>query len=786
MAQWDWLHPGEGDSTNLGTTVGHLSTLKGMIQNTEDTALDGLNAVTYEVWTGEGRGSWRLNARAIVDALPDVKAAFEAAQTAVSTYKGTFDSIRSQWFDERQRLLDAQAVVWSPTIYFPPDPRAAIDILLRANAQRILIEAEGSIMALAQQRQAADEAFVAAMNRALPASWESTRAAYAAIGITSLADLTPNQIAIAMAELARDASLPDNAAARAQLAELLDIYGADQAIMSTLFQELGGEGTVLLIDTIGDKYAEDDRQRDPAMLALAEQLRQALSLASSTWDYDVATEFAGTLFTENTLTSWVDGNAAVAYLFSDKVTAPMGPQLALATAEAIDVYEREFEQVYSPNASVNLGGNALYFGEHPDEWQRLLDQAPEIVFDSPGMVDAASEIFGTLSLYPDQALDFLSPGGGEAQTEAQAAANAELQADRIEHWFGEREWTYPDAWEGPSDLWLSSLLSENALKTNPPDLALSTEMATVSTWVIEALSSNPDFLTENLNDESARTLATAIGMHIDAFGASFHGGDGSGIGENDLTFTYTELGSNEAHVGPNPSLLSLGDVLGQIAATDAGALRLATITAAYEQSYANAAAGGDLEVIQQASVRILGFGGLLDGAGVGATLGEAARDDAALAELIAQEKELWEDLFGLVPVDDAVEIALPGLGYVIGQGVGQGTDMVIDGVVDWVHSNEWQYESAAAGADQQRTDYTYAAKIEFGQFLYEHMGVTGVPPFTTPESDPNYLSDGIEWYDSLVASGAVDLGAFNPDMLERMYVSNYEAGVGTSDGGSAG
>ena len=206
-------------------------------------------------WTmcGSAKGARRgATARAvIVDALPDVKAAYEAAQTAVTNYKSTFDSIRSQWLDERQRLLDAQAVVWSPTLYFPPDPRAPIDILLRANAQRIMIEAEGSIMALAQQRQAADEAFVAAMNRALPASWESTRAAYAAIGITSLADLTPNQIAIAMAALARDASLPDNAAARAQLAELLDIYGTDQAIMSTLFQELGGAKTVDLINTLG-------------------------------------------------------------------------------------------------------------------------------------------------------------------------------------------------------------------------------------------------------------------------------------------------------------------------------------------------------------------------------------------------------------------------------------------------------------------------------------------------------------------------------------------------------
>ena len=780
MAQWDFLHPAEGHSINLGSSIGHLSILKGMIQTTENTALEGFNAVKDDVWIGKGRATWRNSTRLLVDALPDVKAAFESAQTAVTNYKSAFDGIKIDFDREYDKLSDARTIVFSPTLYYPPDPRVPADVIVRAIATRHMAEAQSAIYALAGRRLEADHAFVSAMTRALPESWEQTRAAFAAIGITSTADLSPEVIGVALAELGRQGIDLDNAAAREQLAALLEIYGTDEAVMSQFFQELGGEDTLLLIDTLGDQYAaQAPSYYDDAALALAQQLRSALSVGSQSWDAGVAQAFAGTMLNTDANYLDVDGNAAIAYLFGDKANAPMGAQLALATAEAIDQYESDGGVLDSFDARSTEGGNALYLAELPGGYIAPVD-GTAIDYD-PGITDGAGRVFDTLSLYPDQALDFLSPGGGEAQTEAQVAANLELQSERINRWFGEREWTYPDGWEGASSLWLSSLQSENALKTDPPDLALSAEMAAVSTLVINALSDNLDFVTEHLNDDVARTLATAIGMHIDAFGASFHGGDGSGIGENDLTFNYTELGSNEAHVGPNPALEKLGDVLGQIAATDAGALRLATITAAYEQTYANAAAGGDLEVIQQASVRILGFGGLLDGAGVGATLGEAARDDAALAELIAQEKELWQDLFGLVPVDDAVEVALPGLGYVIGQGVGQGTDMVIDGVVDWVHRNEWQYEAAAADADQQRTDYTYAAKIEFGQFLYEHMGVTGVPPFTTPESDPNYLADGIIWYDSLVASGELDLGALNAEMLENMYESNYEAGAGTAE-----
>ncbi|WP_309620750.1 hypothetical protein, partial [Salinibacterium sp.] len=208
------------------------------MQAAEDGAVSSVNAVTDEVWSGEGSGAWRGTNRAVIYSIAPIRQVLADAQSAINAYVSKFNSIKNRADDEVEKLRRANHVLWSLPDVAPLDVVGAAEVLAdKAKAVRHQAEAEMAIFNLAGERQSADDTLVSAISRALPASWDDTRKAFQALGISSADDLSASAIAAAMAELAAKYtdSGGDDQQTQAALTELFDVYGTDEEVMSEFY-----------------------------------------------------------------------------------------------------------------------------------------------------------------------------------------------------------------------------------------------------------------------------------------------------------------------------------------------------------------------------------------------------------------------------------------------------------------------------------------------------------------------------------------------------------------------
>ena len=715
MGPWDWLHPAEGNSINLGSSIGHLSILKGMIQTTENTALEGFNAVLDDVWIGKGRATWRNSTRVTVDALPDVKAAYESAQTAVTNYKSTFDAIKISYENEHQKLVAAEAILYSTTLYLPPDPRALVDVIARADAVRDRDEARRAIAALAGQRQAADDAFVSAMTRALPASWEQTRAMYAAIGITSLSDLTSSTIGTALAELARQIAASNSPGDASRLNDLMAIYGTDPEVMDAFFQELGGVETLSLIDELGDSYGNSLGGAVWA-LELAQRIRLGLSIASSDWSQHEAQAFNESMWygtPANDDEGWFEYSRlpAMAYLFGDEDGAPMGEQLTIAAVNTADQEERINGNVLIVPLNLNNdGGAALFAAENPDVAQLNYTPGGQEYY-AIGM-DLAGNIFQTLGTnYHEAALDFLAPNASNPENDI-------VGDQRIEHWFGDHDWTI-DGFEGPGDLWMGAQQADGGPfspvydpSTGPRDPnvsyrdpAVMEQMAWLASRAMWELDANPSFLTENVSNLGAAALAGAFAPHLDSIaGLMLRGGDDPGSEGIDLA---TEFGTGQQWAAPVLTDDMFARFLAAVGSHESGATVIAGTIDLYQQVYILQGLN-DPSLLGEAISRSTWLQGMLDGSGIGGLVGEAERYDEAVDEAASNVMKV----VGLIPIPGASKLIIEGGSFVLDSiqklAVAYGKEAAVDLLTGAMHQTDDvvanMTDRAAAQAVQVRLD----------------------------------------------------------------------------------
>ncbi len=766
---WDYFHPGAGTLSCMATSQTSL-TMAGSAfgRSKEDLATQRLAA---ESWSGVGSINWRASSRIIENSIPEIQDAMAAAKAAIATYANAVYSINARGVEELDKLIRAGRIVAS----FPPalDPiSVGVHDLQQANAAREVIEAEAALLGLTWERQSADDALVGAFTRALPPSWVGTSQVFAELGITSLDDLTPVAIASVMAEIASRIQFDGGSEAdREQLLLLMTMYGRNPAVMDALFESLGGAATVELIDGLGAAVRPGGDNAE--ILDLAQRLREALALASSDWEPPQSTDFAHDMLYGNGATTLLpyevqNRSEAIGWLFSDTQNALMGESLTYDLAVAIDGFERaEPHPVMAASGPLTDATAArLWALEHPDgPWavdDGYLGSATDVdQFGQPiASNDAAGRVFESLGQYPNSALAFLGETAGDPP----------IGGERIDYWFGDRDWSGVDNFQGPGALWYGVQQADGGPFFTGDSYVSATDqqIAGIASDIMFGLSTNDSFNAENLSENGAEFLGMAVSLHLDSIAGAL--ADGTGLTPTESgAATYTLFGSDDERWRPvfTPEVLRM--LLGPIGEHVSGAAAIQEAAAANEQRYfdvaeAAIASGADPATVQAAIDAAMERANQLDGVIQSAGVMERYEIAERADERVDQNIDALGSVVGLIPI--------PGLStgadFLAGLAVTAGTEV---GGMLWSDSLH-QYDDVAAAALEGRRDAEAEVAVANVARLYDMFGLE----MTTPP-DPD--GGGFDaWLDEMSATLSTETGG---TYSFRNYLDMYQDSTGVLD-----
>jgi len=736
---WSWTDPGVGSPATLNASLTTLNTLKTDFTDAQTQARNALDGAGEAVWSGSASGAWRSGVSTNAAEVDGIVSSIDDARAAVEAYANELTLIVSETDREQQKLRDA-AVVQQSLVGNPRPPwdleGIADDTVKRITSGQDILEAGGAILALAQRRQSADDALVGALQRAIPESWSDIRAAFAAVGITGLDDLTDEAVADAMLEIAQSMDHGGSEEQRRALLELFEAYGDDPEIMSDFFESLGGTDTAILVSDLGSVHGEGGEADDPALL-LAQRIRAGLSAGSADWDEETANQFADDMFyglpdglSEDELEAGIDNGryAAIAYLFSDQVNAPMGEGLSAASADIIDQRYR-VEGGYFPMgplagaanflAETERAGSAGY--QPPRPWEPVLD--------------IASEVFSTLGTYPDSALAYLE--GGDENSDG---------VGRIEYWYGEHDWSVSDGFEGVSGLLLGATQATGGPYSGEYSQDVDGRIAEIVSEAFFEITGNEEFVSEHLSSAGAAQLAGSLAPYLDGLAEYLQSTDGtaqtSGFGME------TAFGTDEERAVPWLSKEAFAELLGVITAEEsaAGAQVLQSTVDAYQSIYLEGGAA-DPDLLSTALDRLGFLQGTMDGANITQRLEAAGRHDAAVDSQI----DLVVEAIGLLPIPYLNEGIDSGR-WIIDTAFDQGRDAFKDwGVELWKGA---EYELPDVTSDMEGFEEIARASYiqDISGFLSEVLPdeqaamITGMPERADGQSDAEYASAVEAWW----------------------------------------
>jgi len=781
-AQWDYYYPAAGDLGCLTSSRSSINTNKRKYSDATDDLNTQREAASYSVYGGSAGTQWRVSIIGVTNDIPEITQALQDGYDAIGTYWSAINGMTTAAENELEKLQRAGGVLYAapPPMYDVP---GTIDYnIKKAVALKDAAEAEIALIGLSQQRQAADDALVSALSRAIPAGWEAIRSSFAAVGITDVDDLTPTAIAAAMVDLSKAGGDTEG------LLQLFQGWGNDPEVMDEYFSQLGGADTLSLIDSVGDEYAAS---ANVSALELAQRIRSGLSLASSDWSKPEADAFAEDMMTgymgqdavdgSGSYTTYDDGRwAAMGYLFSDPANAPMGETLTLSTATEIDAYERLNENPGGTIAtSPGGGGNALYLAEHPELVPPPNPPAYNDYTATPPVVsvslDTAGRVFETLGEYPDSAFEFLST---TESLDVKGNDIGDLGEARIEYWFGERDWSGSDQFEGPAALWLGSQEVEHGPTAVGSDYwdFRGVDASEITSQILWEMQGNESFQFDEISDAAAKDFVDAISPHFDAFSDFIAGGqdrlDPTTYGATD----YEMFGSGQERAAPKFTIEVLMAFLGDIAAQPAGAEALVTLAEQHADIYMSLSVDpsgnivGDGSLLSEAMTRINVLDGLIDGSGAGATLAEAGRDHADADQAISDGVDAVTGGIGLIPIGN----------YAVGLGVSILTGFTGDTLESWLQDQNHIYDNVVSQMDDQQAAQQALARYDNGVRLYEALnleaqGVEAPRPPEDGEDPQHYIDYTQDWYDNEFSANS-DAQQYVGDALD-LYKLAYLAGV---------
>ncbi|WP_149084356.1 MULTISPECIES: hypothetical protein [Microbacterium] len=670
MAQWDDLHPGRGNTgvvNDAATRVGNRSTGTETVRSALSTAATG---TTEEVWAGDAGAAFRTSLTKPQTLCTELTTEFAAVQSALTAYAAEVDRIRAATTAAHQAYASGYAT-WkaaeqeeslfplSTYTFNAPNPTLQPGLYVPSGTKPGLADmrqAANQLKALATQRQAADDALIAALAPPSSPRWDAMQSALSFAGIEDIDELTYDNLGDAFANVADEIAEGDITDENLQaMQDFFDVWGDDTFVMSQFFLEVGGENTVSMIDNLGDAVMVDGLAGATA-LALATSIRGGLSTGSQIWMPSTSSDFAESMLTG--ASSSVGGAvAAIGFLFSDEKNHPLGVNLTVAMADEIDRIERDPSSMQYGNwtdFSPNAGGRTLAFLE-----------GEQTGLDGNRVDDLAGRIFSTLGTYPDAALDWLT------STEDDPFGDGDLGTGRVGYWFGERDWsanTTGDGFEGPSALWAGAQQAAggpaDAAHTYNPETW--ERVAELTTQVVRELLSNESFLPENLTSIGQVRLAEGISLSMPYFSEN--------LSENDprtasaLSVQDALIGTSDPRAIPNLTQTQLSQLLGTATWSDgdtpsAGAEVIGQSVRQYQDALIGLAdlAPADSGFATEALARVVELQGLLDGSSAGAALAEATRHDEAVQAAI----DGVGTIVGLIPIPAAGELVMEGGSVVI-------------------------------------------------------------------------------------------------------------------------
>lgn len=652
MGNWTREDPGLFDAGSLGTAATGLQTVETTLGEARTVTTNSQAGMTAEVWSGDAPVTWTASLDTPVATIDAVTTALSAARTAIGAYSETVSGIATRATSVKQTMFESNQVInrqYADPAGGPTPEQAQHRQLQEQAAMGDLTLARNALEGLADERTLADSTLVLALTPPNATAWEAQRQALAAIGITDSGSLTPSAVAQAMAELGNQIASGDYSEADvSNLQTLYDLYGKNPQVMAQMNRDMGGENVVSLIDELG-RGVVDGSVPAAAALALAQSVRGGLSVGSQRWTPLTGQEFAEEMMSQ--ASTMVGGDpAAIGFLFGDPTNAPIGVTTTLALADMIDTAERGNYQIWQDSSPLP-GGTTL----------ALLEEE-QTGLSGLRVVDMAGRVLETLGAYPAEALEWLTSAEDDGVT-----GEGKLGENRVDYWYGERDWSTYDQFEGPAGLWAGSQHAPGGPGDGSVTLPDGTnnspqvwhDSAQLTHDIMEALARNEQFVTENVSEIASVKMVAALAPQIPGFVEDPLSGMGDDGGS---TLESPVFGSGDPREYARVSREIFAEVFGVAGDHAAGAEALSTVVTNYQVGLSEAATAENASV-PGLTQRIAILQGMLDGAADGAALGEATRQDEAVEEAIG----LLADAVGLIPV--------PGLGgaadiaqdYLLGQ-----------------------------------------------------------------------------------------------------------------------
>lgn len=759
MGNWTREDPGLFDAGSLGTAATGLQTVETTLGEARTVTTNSQAGMTAEVWSGDAPVTWTASLDTPVATIDAVTTALSAARTAIGAYSETVSGIATRAASVKQTMFESNQVInrqYADPAGGPTPEQAQHRQLQEQAAMGDLTLARSALEGLADERTLADSTLVLALTPPNATAWEAQRQALAAIGITDSGSLTPTAVAQAMAELGNQIASGDYSEAEvSNLQTLYDLYGKNPQVMAQMNLAMGGENVVSLIDELG-RGVVDGSIPAAAALALAQSVRGGLSVGSERWSPLTGQNFAEEMMA-NASTGVGGDPAAIGFLFGDPANAPIGVTTTLALADMIDQEERGNYHIWQDGSPLP-GGTTL----------ALLEEEQTGV---PGLrvIDLAGRVLETLGQYPDEALDWLTDASGDDVT-----GEGSLGQNRVEYWYGDRDWSQYDEFAGPAGLWAGTQYATGgpgATTGQPVDTTgpAWVDAATLSTKIMEELAGNESFEGENVSSyasvEIVRALAPQMPGLVEAPLYSETSQDGP-------TQTVSFFGiSDQEGVYANVSQDVLAKVLGAAASDPYGHSALESVVSQYQDALVGAASNVENTSVHGLAERIAVLQGMVDGAGSGEQLGEAAREDQAIMEAI----DSLETAVGLIPI--------PGLGGVVGGAAGAvidaGQSYALGELIGWggdtldggFASNHAALLEDLEGQQDASLD---AVRLQTAQLVWElEHDTPGGPLAAVPDPSGLNATDLQTWFDDwndeLLDALDEDRGGSTFDSLARAY-----------------
>jgi len=727
-----------------------------------------------------------------VASLDPIQDTLMTAWTALDTYHEAVAAIHTSAVPWQEQVDQANIVINLPITPITVNPVDYVQDTARHNAALIwLAEARVQLEMLLARRSEVDNAAIAALDTAPPPSWADQYAAFAAAGVTAEMLLSSVDSKTAMQDLMEKIIEGDVSAETINaLNGLLSIHGDDTYWMSALYSAVGGAGITEIIHTLSGQLSGpaiglgEITENDRRLAELAGRIRSGLAAATENWGPELSEAYVSDM-----LTGPLDGDPelpdasfeftlalyraeAVAYLFSGGDAASMPENLSVALAYKVDDLERNNPAGYTFDT---YNGSPAFQPMLFDAVERIDAGEPyenrEIMDEVGGWGHLPSAAFESLGNYPEASLEFLSP-----------VDDADAGLERVEYWFHDKEWAEIDGYSGVSSLLFGAMQAEGgptSLEYDASEGGVGQRASDLFTLAATQLMGNADgFIPENLSDEAAMDLASSSGVFFDAF-ADYMAGDEDFIADGVGSAHYTPFGSSEERWGPELKLEDFGKFIGAISGNPSGAVVIDTVAGTVSDGYFEIAqTSGSTAVVEEAMLRINSLDGFMDGAGVGANLAIAEREDTLTEAKIDAAVGAAGFVIGFIPMGSSL----------VEGAVGLLVDNLGPGAIEFVAGDVYHYDEAVANASDFGDASLKMARFENGQRMWELMqqdgSAFGATDYEVPreqysgESADDYVEYCNNWYEGFIAQP--EMSGFNTGQWKAEYEDGFLAGKGSS------